>query len=204
VIFYFNTALVGAALMRMDGQDPSVKDGLNIANSRLGSILGYAVISATVGMVLRWIQERGFIGEIVGGLVGFAWNVATFLVVPVLVIENIGPIDAVKRSAGLLRQTWGEQLIGNFGMGTVFGLIGVAMFFLIGLPLIFLAAATSSAVVIILAIAIIVLMFVGLALISNTLSGIYTAALYRYATTGEVALGFSPVVIENAFKQKRK
>ena len=130
VAFYFNTGLVGAAMIRLDGGDPTVADGFRIATSRLPAIIGYAVIAATVGMVLRAIAERaGFIGQIVIGIIGFAWSVLTFLVVPVLVVENVGPIQAVKRSGALLRKTWGEQLIGGGGIGLVFGLIVFAVLF---------------------------------------------------------------------------
>ena len=103
MIFFCNTALVGAALIRLRGGDPTVADGFRIAASRVGPILGYALIAATVGMVLRAISERsGFLGRLVVSLVGFAWNLATFLVVPVLVVEDVGPIEAVQRSASYL------------------------------------------------------------------------------------------------------
>ncbi|HRQ35997.1 MAG TPA: DUF6159 family protein, partial [Chiayiivirga sp.] len=113
VIFFFNSALVGAAMIRLDGGDPTLRDGLRIAGSKALPILGYAAIAATVGMVLRAIQERaGWIGNIVVGLLGVAWTVASFMVVPVLVSRNIGPVDAIKESALLLKNTWGENLIG--------------------------------------------------------------------------------------------
>ncbi|MFO7692129.1 MAG: DUF6159 family protein, partial [Vicinamibacterales bacterium] len=122
VIFFCNTALVGAALIRLRGGDPTVADGFRIAASRIQPILGYALIAATVGMVLRAISERsGLLGRLVVGLLGFAWNLATFLVVPVLVVEDVGPIEAIQRSASYLKRTWGEQIVGNLGMGLVFG-----------------------------------------------------------------------------------
>ena len=123
VIFFCNTALVGAAMIRLEGGDPTLRDGFRIAFDRLPQIIGYALIAATVGMILRWISERaGIVGQIIIGIIGFAWNIATFLVVPVLAVEKVGPIEAIKRSAGLLRRTWGEQLVGNAGIGIVFGL----------------------------------------------------------------------------------
>ena len=101
VIFFFNTALVGAAMIRLRGGDPTVADGFRIAFSKIGPILGYAAIAATVGLILRALEERlGFIGKIMVGLIGAAWTVASFLVVPVLVVEDVGPVDAVKRSVG--------------------------------------------------------------------------------------------------------
>ena len=106
VILFFNAALVGAALICLDGGDPTVSDGLAIAGKRMGAILGYAALAATVGMVLRFISERsGFIGRLISGFVGMTWSLATYLTVPVLVAKDIGPIDAVKESAALLRQT---------------------------------------------------------------------------------------------------
>ena len=128
VIFFFNTALVGAAMIRLDGGDPTLRDGLRIASGKLVPILGYAAIAATVGMLLRAVQERaGFIGKLVSGALGVAWTLASFLVVPVLVARDIGPIDAVKESALLLKKTWGENLIGQGGVGLVFGFIFFAL-----------------------------------------------------------------------------
>ena len=89
VIIFFNSALVGAASIHLRGGNPTVSDGFGIAMSKLPAILGYAVISATVGMVLRAIQERaGFIGRWVVGLLGVAWTLATFLVVPVICLAQ--------------------------------------------------------------------------------------------------------------------
>src|SRR5437773_3238791 len=105
-------------MARLDGGNPTVGDGLAIASSKLTSIAGYTLIAATVGMVLRAIQERvGFLGKIVVGILGAGWSIATYLVVPVLVTRDIGPVEAVKESAMLLRRTWGENLIGQGGIG---------------------------------------------------------------------------------------
>jgi hypothetical protein len=124
VIFFFNTALVGAALIRLEGGDPTVADGLRIARSKVGVILGYAAIAATVGLLLRAASERaGVFGRILIGLLGMAWTVGTFLVVPVLVTRDVGPIDAVKESMTLLKRTWGENVAGNVGIGLAFGLL---------------------------------------------------------------------------------
>lgn len=203
ITFFFNTALVGAALIRLDGGDPTLQDGINIAMSRLGKIIGYAAIASTVGLILNWLRDQGFIGQIVSGLVGFAWNIATFLVVPVLVIENVGPIEAVKRSAGLLRQTWGEQIVGNVGIGLVFGLITVAVIFLIGMPLVFVGIASGSVLVAIITIALAVLAVGAVILIGSALQGIYVAAVYKYATAGVTVEYFDPELVQNAFKPKQ-
>jgi len=201
VIFFFNAALVGAALIRLDGGDPTVGDGLSIAASRMGAILGYAALAATVGMVLRFLSERaGFVGRIVIGLVGMGWTLATYLAVPVLVTRNVGPIDAVKESAALFKGTWGEQVVGNFGMGWAVMLMGLSWTFVTA-GMIWLAAAIAPPAVFG-AVAIGVTGYVLLGLFASALKGIYTAALYRYASTGEAGL-FSADMVGNAFRPKR-
>ncbi|MEM8856834.1 MAG: DUF6159 family protein [Chloroflexota bacterium] len=204
VIFFANTALMGAAMIRLRGGDPTVRDGLRIASENFSSILGYAFIAATVGMILRWLSERaGIIGRIVIGLVGMAWTLATYLVVPVLVVEKVGPVDAIKRSTELLKKTWGEQIAGNLGIGMVFGLLMVGVVLLTGL----LAAASAGleafglmAVVV----AFGAIGFLTLAIISSTLTSIYTAAVYLYATEGKAGEWFDDALISQAFKQKQQ
>ncbi len=202
VIFYANTALVGAAMIRLEGGDPTVSDGFRIASQRIGRIVGYALIAATVGMILRALSERGgLLGNIVSGLIGLAWNLATFLVVPVLVVEDVGPIDAVKRSAGLLKKTWGEQFVGNFSIGMIFFIIGLIVC-LLGMPIIVVAAMADSIIVTGLVILLFVLVLVTLGVLNATLSGIYSAAVYRYAMAGDTSGYFDEELVQNAFRRK--
>jgi Family of unknown function (DUF6159) len=202
VIFYFNAALIGAVMIRLDGGSPTVGDGLRIANSKLGAIFGYAMIAATVGMILRAIQERvGFIGSIITGLIGVAWTLATSMVVPVLVSRDVGPIEAVKESAILLKKTWGENIIGNAGIGIVFWFLSVATV-IVAAVMVFAAIATKSVVAIVAVIVLAIAACILLGLVQTALSGIYSAALYRYAESGESALGFNNNLLGTAFAPK--
>lgn len=202
IVFFCNSALVGAAMIRLRGGDPTVGDGLKIALAHAAPILGYAMLAATVGMVLRAIQERaGFIGRIVISLVGFSWNVGTFLVVPVLVTEKLGPVAAVKRSMAMLKKTWGEQVVGNGGIGLVFGfLIFGTMAF--GAGLVGVAAHTGSGPAIAVAAGVMVFAVVVLAILNATLSSIYTAAVYLYAAEGSSGSMFQANQIQGAFRPK--
>jgi hypothetical protein len=203
IIFFFNSALIGATMIRLDGGDPTVGDGLRIAGSRIASILGYAAIAATVGLILRLIEERaGFIGRWITGLLGVAFTVATFLTVPILVSRDVGPIEAVKESATLLKKTWGENVIGNVGMGLVFFLCYLAACG-IGMVFVFAVAQTASAPLIVLVVAMLALAFIALALVQSALQGVYSAALYRYATGGNVGAKFSGTLLGEAFRMKR-
>ena len=203
LIFFFNTALVGATMIRLDGGDPTVSDGLNIAFKKLGAILEYAAIAATVGMLLRALEEKaGFLGRMVIGLIGLSWTLATFLTVPVLVTKNVGAIDAVKESASVFKRTWGEQVVANVGIGLATFLIFLLMG-LVAVPLIMLASSIGEVAVLP-----VVLSFAGgfilLILVSSALKGIYSAALYRYATTGDAGEHFSAEMMEEAFRPRKR
>ena len=201
-IIFFNVALVGAATIHLRGGTPTLGDGLRIASAKLPAIVGYAVITATVGMVLRAIQERaGFIGRWIAGLIGVAWSLATFLVVPVLVNEEVGPFDAVRNSANLLKRTWGENLVGNVGIGLAFGLLTLLVF-VIGFALIMLAASMHAPAAVAVVVALCVLAALLLAIVQSALHGIYAAAIYRYAHEGDAGVGFDKTLLADAFKLK--
>lgn len=193
---FFNAAVVGAATIRLEGGDPTIGDGLRIAWSKVGKILGWSVVTASVGLLLRAIEERaGFVGRIVVALVGVAWSVVTFFVVPVLLYEPLGVGASVKRSASLFKERWGEQFVGNFS-------IGVALF-LIGLPVIAIAVVIGM-VSPFLGILVGVIAFGAIVLAGSTMTGIFNAALYRFATTGQSGAGFSEDDLRGAFRMKQK
>src|SRR5213593_4099485 len=126
VSIYFNAAVMGAAMIRLNGGDPTISDGLRVARENWKRIAGWALVSATVGLILRALAERfGFIGRIVAGFAGAAWGIVTYLVVPVLIFEKIGPWAAVRRSGSLLRKTWGEAGGGYFSLGAIIVLLAL-------------------------------------------------------------------------------
>ena len=203
VIIFFNSSLIGAAMIRLRGGDPTLRDGFRIAVNNIGSIFGYALIASTVGIILRTISERSnFLGKFVVSLIGLAWNLATFLVVPVLVVEEIGPFEAVKRSAQLLKKTWGEQIVGNLSIGVFFGVLTIAVILLIVGPSIYLIIALDNPALLIVMGFLLVAALVLIGLVSSTLSGIYAAAVYRFAAEGQTGGYFQPELVQNAFRRK--
>ncbi len=186
IAFFFNAAIIGAATIRLNGGNPTLGDGLRIARENAGRIFLWALFAATVAMILRAIQERlGFIGKIILGLVGIAWSLATYFVVPILVYEKLGPWAAVKRSAHLFKTTWGETLVGGFSMGVIFVLLGLA-----GLLAPLLGFLLGGAFGLVVGLVVMVVYWVVLGLVASAASSILIAALYRYATTGKVAEDF--------------
>lgn len=198
VIVFCNSALVSCALIRFNGDTPSVMDGFRMATARLPQIFAWALVSATVGVLLKVVENaHEKVGEIIAALLGTAWSVMTFFVVPVLVVEKVGPVDAVGRSVSLLRKTWGEALVGNMGLNFVM--------FLLAIPVILLFVAGGAMVAMghtIPGVAFLVLGGVALLLhmaISSALHTILLAALYQYAHDNRIPRGFDRDVIAGAF-----
>ncbi len=194
VVIFFNTAIVACATIRMRGGNPTVGDGLQASGARLFEIAGWALVSASVGMVLRMIEERSkFVGRIVAGLLGMAWGITSYLVIPILVNERKGPMEAFQESARLLKKTWGEELIGGFSFGLVF--------FVLSLPAILLiagGAASGKGFLALSFVALAVIYIVTLSVLQAALQGIFQAALYQYAKKGETPLGFDREILTEA------
>lgn len=202
IIIFFNAALASCAVMHFKGIEPTLGDGLSAAGRRLPQILGWALVAATVGMILRAIQDRSeWLGRIVVGMLGLVWTAVTYLVVPVLAVEGKGPIDALKRSSELLRRTWGEGLAG----GLSFGLIGFLLV-LPGILLIFGGAMAGAAIqntpLMIVGIVLGVIYLLVTSIILSTLKQIYIAGLYLYAAEGVMPGGYSPELVQEAFQKK--
>lgn len=195
ISIFFNAAVVAAATIRLGGGNPTVADGLRAARGKLGPIAAWAAIAATVGLILRALEERaGFLARIVISIVGVAWSAITFFVVPVILFEPVGAPDAVRRSASIFKQRWGESLVGSAG-------ISLAML-LLAIPVVLLAI-VLGALSVPLGILVGVIGVGLLAAVGATLSGIFSAALYRYATTGEAAGPYRPSDLEGTFRPRR-
>ena len=194
IVIFFNAAIVACAAERMTGGNPTVADGLRAAAHRLPVIAGWALVSATVGLILQIIEDRSDkIGQIIAGLLGTAWTIMTFLVVPIIVIENKNPFAAIGDSTALLKKTWGEQLINNFSFGGIFFLLSLP-----GIALIILSIYLGHGLPIIICTVIAVVYFIVLALINSALHAIFQTALYLYARDGQVPNGFRAEVLESA------
>src|ERR1700676_4646441 len=146
-------------------------------------------------------ERVGFIGKIVVGTIGFVWVVATALVVPVLAAEDVGPIEAIQRSVELIKKSWGEDLIGTAGIGLAFGVVMAVVAFC-GAMLFLAALSVHSTAFAVLVLVILVVTLCTIALAQATLSGLYSAALYRYAA-GETRTGYiHPALLESAFRAR--
>jgi hypothetical protein len=192
---FFQAAVIAGATERMRGGDPTVSSALAAARRRLWPIVMWAVVAATVGMALRAIQDRvGFVGKIVAGLAGAAWSLATFFVVPVLVLEDKSVTDSFTQSVSVFKRTWGETMTGGVSLGIAALFAWATLIALTGL---------LAYVIGIAAVAVFVSGAIILGIFFSALQGVYVASLYRYAIEGDVPPGFDRTLLDNAFVPKR-
>ncbi len=194
VMIFFNCALAACAQAKFAGREMSFGDGLAQAASKVVPILMWSLLSSTVGILMRTINERvGILGKIAVWLFSAAWNLTTFLVIPVLIIEDVSAIEALRRSGNLLRKTWGEQITVGIGIGWIALILAI--------PGVVLGAVGANYYRPVLALA--VLYFVTLVAVLSAVRGVFNVALYRYATAGEVE-PFPPAMLHGAFVTKKR
>jgi hypothetical protein len=198
VIVFFNSALIHCAMKRFHGGDATVADGIGAAMGRLPQIASWALLSATVGILLKAIESRSErLGQLAAGLLGAGWAIATYFVVPVLVVEGVGPIEPIKRSFGILRRAWGESLVAHFSISLMVMLASLVAI----LPAV-AGFALGSPVSIGIGIAITAVLLIVVSLVSATLSTIILAALYLYASEGQVPQQFDEQLLKSAYGHK--
>jgi hypothetical protein len=198
---YFSVGLAACADLIFRGQDARFSDGIAVASGRFGKIAGWALVSTVIGTITAVLQEQGGIaGAIFGRLLQLGWSLITFLAVPVIAIEGTGPIATLKRSAGLFRQRWGEQITGNVAIGGIVFLIGLIPAGILIAAGILVMATSDVGGGILIALGVIVAAIA--ILIQNALAGIFGVALYRYALEGETVGGYTGDEFESVVRPK--
>jgi hypothetical protein len=194
---FFNGALVAGAHERLSGGDPTVRSAVGRAFSRLPGLLPWAILTGTVGLILQAARERaGWLGRFVVNMVGMAWQTATFLVVPAIVIDDHGAVSGLKASAALLKRTWGENIAARVG----FGLLG----FVAIIPAVLVVVATGAlgGAALVLGILVAVPYLALVVVVLTALNAVFQTALYLYATTGSVPAGFDDSNLQASFSTR--
>ncbi|MBN8866729.1 MAG: hypothetical protein J0H98_04185 [Solirubrobacterales bacterium] len=200
--YYFAVGLAHNADRQMQGESPTFGDGMALASSRMGAVAGWAFVATVVMTIIRAIQERfGIAGAIVGGLAGAAWGILTFLAVPVIALEGTGPMQTIKRCAGLVKSRWGEQITGTIAIGGIVFLIGFLPAILLIVAGVALWAASGVGGAILIAFGVIILIIA--ALIQQSLATIFGVALYHYVAGQEAVGGFTEEELQSAVRLKR-
>jgi hypothetical protein len=197
IVLFFNVGVVACARIRLEGGDPTVADGFRAARENLKAIVMWALISATVGLILRMIAERSkLVGALIARFLGAAWAIATYFIVPVMIFEKSSARDSMSSSTNLIAKTWGESLVTAAGVGVVIMLLGVGG---LAFPIIGFMVSPTGALI---GLGVMVLYWIALAIISSALTGIYRTGLYLYAKEGRELGGFGEELARSAFAGK--
>lgn len=197
---FCNAALASCALQRFAGHQATVGSGFAAARRRLPQILGWSLLAASVGVILRVLQsvlkdKAGLAGDLIAGLADGVWGIATYFAIPVVVTEGLGPIQAVKRSSSILRRTWGESLSGSAGLGVVSFLFALPMLGLIALMATGVGGPPATTTLGVLT----VLYMIVLTVVFTALGSIFRAGVYSYATTGTVPAHMDADLLQSTF-----
>ncbi len=199
VTIFFNVALAACAVRSMRGEDTKVSEGIKAALNRIWPILGWSVLTTTVGLVLQVLERRApFLGRIAARILGAAWAIAAFFVVPVIAFEGAGPVRSLQRSASVVKARWGEGATGAATISVVTFLISLLVIAAAAVCA-FLLFAANLVLVGYAVIAIGVLAVLVISILSSALSQIFRVAVYEYAAGGQTPGGFDQRSLQSAF-----
>ncbi len=200
---FFGVAAASNASQVLDGKDPSLGSGITVARSRLGVIVKWGLVSATVGLVLQMVADRagGIGGVLIQAIGGAAWSIASFFVLPILALEGLGPFDALKKSLSVIRARWGESLVGGAAVGLIPALIALAGVGLAVLGVLAGSNSTWAAGVPLIVIGLILL--IAAITVGSVLRAVFTVVVYRFATEGLAPEGFPADDLALVFRPKK-
>ena len=197
----FNSQVIAA----LNGDSVSIRRGIQVACSRLSSILVWSLFAGLVGMIIKSIEERlGFIGRLITGVIGLAWSVASIFVIPVMIREEsmYNPFKLLEKSAKSIKSTWGEMLAGYIGLQGANTLIVLSS--LVFLAISVLWAFLLSNYWILIPIGIFWLMSImAYSYLVGVASQVYLCALYIYATEGVIPEPYDQELMNMAWKVKK-
>lgn len=199
IIIYFNASLIACATLRLQGKEASIGDGLGLAGERWWPLLQWTMLSTTVGVIIRALENsHNFIEDIIAAILGLAWTISTYFVIPVMVFENVGPIKAIKRGFSLFGRGWRRVL----SIFLIFNLAGLAIFgVLYGLHSLMPG---NTLLFIEIGVFFLLIMILLSATLGNAFNGIVNSALYLSYAQKVAPEGFDPELLKSAFAQKRR
>lgn len=176
--------LIGASALALQGARPTARDGWRLARAHLRVLIVWALLDATVGLVLSVLARRaGITGGILGLVGGIAWGLGTYFVVQVLMLETPRLRWSIGRSAQLMRHLFGDLVFSDIladlfaaaGLVLVLGTFGVSIEqtaihgFSVGYLLLSAGGLVAGTYLMIL---------------GSTVSAVVQTGLFRYAVTG--------------------
>jgi hypothetical protein len=202
---FCNVAFYHEILAALSGQPVSIGRGLKFAGTRLWSILLWTLFAGLVGLIIKLIEQRmAIVGQIIAKIVGLAWSVAAVFAIPVIVSKegNANPISVLRDSAGVLKRTWGEALIGYAGLAFASSLITICSLMVVVGALVLSIAIGNFWIIACVAPLWLIALFIW-SYVAGVASNVYRGALYLYAAEGVIAAPYDQAMLDMAWKFKK-
>lgn len=186
--------IVSAATERLQGKPSTLSSAWTATLGQLPRLVFFGIVLAgerTLTGLLR--GKRWSVGTLAANAIDRAWDFATFLVIPIILFEDVPVFAAVKRSGQLVASRWGTQL-------TARSVLGLALF-VVCLPLFVLGFALCTVSVPI-GVGFLILVLVADMVLAAAMTGVLSAAMYRFAMTGLVVPGFREADMWAAFSHR--
>ncbi len=197
VIIFFNSAIIACAVIRMDGGNPTLADGLQAAVNRFPQIAGWALIASTIGFLLGMVESGSRRGRgIITAVLGVAWSLVSYLAIPLIIVEKTNPLFALDRSFFLMTKNWGEQVVGNFSFGLIFTIFSLPV-----LPLILITGKYWGTPLLLPLLAGVIIYLIVLGIFQTALQTIFNAVMYVFARDGKVPEGISAGLLKDAMRR---
>ena len=171
-----------------------------------GDIAQWAFISMIVGVLLGAIRGNGqgnvaaiLLRNVVAAAAGVAWSIITLFVLPAIVLDDSGVINAIKSSAHVVKERWGTQISGNVRIAG-----RLILLFLPGLGLalggVFAAQVSIPLAAVLIVLGVLLMIIAGL--LAGTVRTIFSVALYRFVTNGETLGGFTAEELQSSVRTR--
>ncbi len=206
IVLFFNVAVLSCAKIRFQGGDPTLADGFRAGFANLKVIFMWAAFGGLVSFIIRQLEESlGIIGSLIGRLLGGAFAILSYFAIPVMIFEKVGPTQAFTRSKEIIKKSWGEALGAYLGFSIITTIAAWSIIFgVIGSIVVSVQMDSFTPMSVGFSLALVVALLAGI--LSSCLSQIFQAALYIYATTGEISTEIGQDILDQAFlpRQGRK
>jgi hypothetical protein len=200
---FFNVAFLAMVEAHVEGRPIDASDALALARGRARAILGWSLLATLAGLALRALENVNggeLVARLIGALGGLAWSLASFFVIPVLALEDVGPVEALKRSVSAFKRRWGEQVTGDLVIGAIYA---IAIFAFMVLAVVGFAVAARVPVAGVPIVAVAVAGIVASVVVSSAVSRVFSLVVYRHALGRPLPTPFTEADVAATFRPRR-
>lgn len=198
ITLVFNVSLTICAVKHIKHETYTIGLGFKTGFQCIGKLFRWRIFSNTVGVVVRfleyWVDSWPHYAIAKNTFLSLKIRTAVFFITPIIIQEKLNSFSAIRRSANLVKNKWGDSASYKVSIGVIVFLFNIiflipALIALLigGKTIVFIGSAISSVLLLITSI------------IYAALNTILIAALYLYATDVDVSEFYETELFKNVF-----